>query len=198
MLVDFDQLLGIIGSGTRLRLLELLCVRARSLNELASSLGVTQQAVLKHLSMLERNGLVQQIRVGKKSRVRKIYALSDSLSIGYVFRDNILCLYIGSNGYGTKSSGNVIELIKNIEYQRSLLRMHAKVLANRLRSLVEEDLRKQAEIHNMIKNLKLSPIQAVALQCSSTIDSEKQLEQASKAFGMNLRETVKQILQSQA
>jgi len=191
LLVDFDRLLEIIGSGTRLRLLELLCVRARSLNELASGLGVTPQAVMKHLTTLERNGLVRQVRTGKKFRVRKVYALSGSLSMGYVFRDNILCLYIGSNGRTTKAPSNVPQLLKNIEYERSLLHMRTKVLANRLRNLVEEDLKKQAEIHNVIKNLKLSPMQAIVLQCSSTIDSEKQLEQASKALGMNLKDTIK-------
>jgi len=199
-LVDFDHLLGLIGSGTRLRLLELLFTRARSLNELASNLGVTQQAVMKHITILERNGLVQQVSVGKKSRVRKVYTLSGPLNMGYVFRDNILCLYIGSDGRSgkTKSTNNVLELLKNIEYERSLLRMRTKVLANRLRSLVEEDLKQQAEIHNVIKNLKLSPMQAIVLQCSSTIDSEKQLEQASKALGMNLKDTIKHLFESQA
>ena len=190
-------MLGIIGSGTRLRLLELLCSRARSLNELASNLGVTQQAVMKHITMLERTGLVQQIKAGKRSRVRKVYALSGPLSMGYVFRDSILCLYIGSNGYSAKSASNVPELLKNIEYERGLLRMRTKVLANRLRSLVEEDLKKQAEIYGAIKNLKLSPMQAIALQCSRAIDSEKQLEQASKAFGINLKDSVKHLLESQ-
>ena len=198
MLVDFDELLGIIGSGTRLRLLELLCVRARSLNELASNLGVTQQAILKHLRMLEQLDLVQEINVGRKSRVRKIYALSRPLSMGYVFRDNILCLFVGSNGKSIKSAGNVMELLKQTEYERSLLHMRAKLLANRLRSLVEEDLEKQAEIRNSIKNLKLSPIQEIALQCSNMINSERQLEQASKVLGMNLKDTAKQMLESQA
>jgi len=196
-LVDFDQLLRIIGSGTRLRLLELLCARARSLNELASNLGVTQQAVMKHITMLERNGLVQQIKADKKSRVRNVYVLSRSLSMGHVFRDNVLCLYIGSNGHSTKSASNVLELLKNIEYERSLLRMRTKVLANRLRSLVEEDLKKQAEIRSVIKNLRLSTMQAIALQCSSTMDSEKKLEQASKALGVNLKDAVKHFLESQ-
>lgn len=197
MLVDFDELVGIIGSGTRLRLLELLCVRARSLNELASNLGVTQQAILKHLHMLEHNGLIEQIKTGKKSRVRKIYALSGSLSMGYVFRDNILCLYLGFNGH-SKSADNVIEMLKQTEYERHLLRMRTKVLANRLRSLVEEDLAKQTEIRNAIKSMKLSSVQEVALRCSNTVDSERQLEQASKALGISLKDTVKQILESQA
>ncbi len=197
-MVDFDELLGIIGSGTRLRLLELLCVRARSLNELASSLGVTQQAILKHLRMLEHNGLIEQIKTGKESRVRTIYALSGSLTLGYVFRDNILCLYLGSNGHSNRSAGNVKERLKQIEYERHLLHMRTKVLANRLRSLVEEDLAKQTEIRNAVKSMKLSSIQEVALRCSNTIDSERQLEQASKALGISLKDTVKQTLESQA
>jgi predicted transcriptional regulator len=193
-------MLGIIGSGTRLRLLELLCDRARSLNELASSLGVTQQAVLKHIIVLERSGLVQQIKTGEKSRVKKVYTLSKPLTTGYLFKDNILCLYIGSNGHNTKSRtvNNIPKFLKTTEYERSLLHMRTKVLARRLRSFVEEDLRKQAEIHDVFKNMQLSPIQAIALHCSTSMDSEKQLEQASKVLGINLKEAVKQLLESQA
>lgn len=197
-MVGFDQLLEVIGSETRLRLIELLCGRARSLSELASNLHVTQQAVMKHLTMLERNGLVQQIKVGKRSRVRKVHALGRPLSVGYVFKNNILCLYIGFNGHGVKSSRNIRELLKSVEYERGLIRMHSKVLANRLRTLVEEDLRKQSEVHNAIKNLKLSPIESIALRCCSAIDSEKLLQEASKAFGMNLNEAVRHIIESQA
>ena len=69
MLLDFVNLLEIIGSGTRLHLLELLNVRARSINELARNLGVTQQAVMIHLSMLERNGIVQKVMINSKSKV---------------------------------------------------------------------------------------------------------------------------------
>jgi predicted transcriptional regulator len=181
-------------------LLELLCIRARSLNELSLNLGVTQQAVMKHITILENNGLVQQIKIGKKSRVKKVYALSEPLSIGYVFKDNILCLYIGSNGYRAKSKlpSNIMEFLKNTEYEHSLLNMHRKMLANRLRSLVKKDLKNQAEIHGVIKNLKLSPIQEIALQCFGTIDSEKELEEGSKALGTNLKDTVMRFLESQA
>ncbi|MGH9923560.1 MAG: hypothetical protein ACRD38_12495, partial [Nitrososphaerales archaeon] len=134
----------------------------------------------------------------KESRVRTIYALSGSLTLGYVFRDNILCLYLGSNGHSNRSAGNVKERLKQIEYERHLLHMRTKVLANRLRSLVEEDLAKQTEIRNAVKSMKLSSIQEVALRCSNTIDSERQLEQASKALGISLKDTVKQTLESQA
>lgn len=198
-MADFGQLLEIIGSGTRLRLLELLSVRARSLNELASNLGVTQQAVMKHISMLERNGLVQQIKVSdKKSKVKNAYTLSKPLSMGYTFKNGILCLYIGSGEHGAKPANkDILEMLRSIEYGRNLLRMRTKVLANRLRILIEEDLKMQAEANSAIKKLKPSPIQAVALKCVSAIDSEKQLEQASKAFGMNLMDKIRH-LKSQA
>lgn len=198
-MTDFGQLLEIIGSGTRLRLLELLSVRARSLNELASNLGVTQQAVMKHISMLERNGLVQQIKVSnKKSKVKNAYTLSKPLSMGYTFKNGILCLYIGSGEHDARPANkDILEMLRSIEYGRNLLRMRTKVLANRLRTMIEEDLKMQAEANSAIKKLKPSPIQAVALKCVSAIDSEKQLEQASKAFGMNLIDTIRH-LKSQA
>jgi predicted transcriptional regulator len=196
-LVNFEHLLEIVGSGTRLHLLELLGVRARSLKELASSLHVTQQAVMKHLAMLERNGLIQEISAGG-SRVRKVYALSGPLSLGYVFKDNTLCVYMGTDGHDAKSSKGTGELLKQAEYERNMIRMRAKVLANRLRTLVLEDLKKQAEIHSAIKGMKASPIEAVALSCFSALDSERVLEEASKAFGLNLREVAERALESEA
>ena len=90
MLLDFVNLLEIIGSGTRLRLLELLNVRARSINELARNLGVTQQAVMKHLAMLERNGIVQQVKINSKSKVRSVYTVSKPLTLGYTFKSLLL------------------------------------------------------------------------------------------------------------
>lgn len=162
---------------------------------MASNLGVTQQAVLKHISMLKRNGLVRQIKVSnKKSKVKNAYTLNKPLSIGYTFKNEILCLYIGSGERGARPANkDTLEMLRSIAYGRNLLRIRTKVLANRLRTMIEQDLRMQAEADSAIRKLKPSLIQAVALNCVSAIDSEKQLEMASKAFGMNLMDTIRQL-----
>lgn len=194
-MVDFSTLLEIIGSGTRLHLLELLSERARSINELARALGVTQQAIMKHLTILERNGIVQQIKLDSKSKVRSVYAISNSLSLGYIFNNGILCLYIGAGVYNASAPPD-IEMLKGVTYRRNLLRMRTKVIANRLRALVEEGLRMQAEINGAMKKLKLTPIQAIALHCFLSMDSRKNLDEASKAFGLNLRDVIKHVVES--
>lgn len=194
-MVDLNKLLEIIGSGTRLHLLELLGERARSINELARTLGVTQQAVMKHLTILERNGIVQQIKLNSKSKVRSVYAINNSLSLGYIFNNGILCLYIGSGVYNASAPAD-IEMLKGITYRRNLLHMRTKVIANRLRALVEEGLRMQAEINGAMKKLKLTPIQVIALHCFLSMDSRKNLDEASKAFGLNLRDVIKHVVES--
>lgn len=190
---DFVKLLELIGSGTRLHLLALLSARARSINELAKNLGVTQQAVMKHLTILERNGIVQQIKLNSKYKVRSVYTISKPLSLGYNFKNGVLCLYIGSGEYRAKATGG-IEKLEAIAYSRKMLRMRTKVVTNRLRALVEEDLRRQAEIDDITKKLDLTPLQTIALQCLLGMDPDKQFDEASKTFGINLRETIKDIV----
>jgi predicted transcriptional regulator len=174
-------------------LLELIAIRARSINELAGILGVTQQAVMKHLAILERNGIVQQVKVNSKSRVRIVYTTSKPLSLGYIFKNGILCLHIGSGEFSTSRSTD-IETLKEMTYTRKMLHMRTKVITNRLRTLVEEDLRMQTEIDSMMKKLGLSPIQTIAFRCFLGMDSNKNLEEASEAFGFNLRDTIKHIV----
>jgi len=195
MLLDFVNLLEIIGSGTRLRLLELLNVRARSINELARNLGVTQQAVMKHLAMLERNGIIQQVKINSKSKVRSVYTISKPLTLGYTFKNGILCLYVASREYGLNTSAD-IKALEEITYRRKLLHMRKKAITNRLRTLVEKDLSMQVEINDVMKELQLSPIQTIAMRCFLGRDSRKNLEEASKAFGFSLRDTIKHIIQS--
>ena len=182
-----------IGSVTRLRLLELLCERARSINELVRILGVTQQAVLKHLAKLEKNGLVEQVKVNSVPKVRIVYTLSKPLALGYIFRSGILCLYIGSGEYNVNSLSN-IQTLKERTFSKKMLKMRIKIVVNRLRTLVEEDLKIQSEIDCVLKELELSPVQIIAFRCLLSPNSNKALEEASKAFGFNMGDNIKHII----
>ena len=52
------MLLDVLGNDTRRRILQLLADEPRYFNQLSKDLGVSQQAVLKHLEILERLGFV--------------------------------------------------------------------------------------------------------------------------------------------
>lgn len=65
------EVFGALGDPTRLRLVETLSDgQGRSISELASGIGMSRQAVTKHLKVLEGAGLVANDRVGRESRYR--------------------------------------------------------------------------------------------------------------------------------
>ena len=66
---DVDELWAAVADPTRRRLLDALLARGEATaTTLAGDLPVTRQAVAKHLSVLERAGLVDSRRVGREVR----------------------------------------------------------------------------------------------------------------------------------
>lgn len=66
---DVDELLAAVADPTRRRLLDALLARGEATaTTLAGDLPVTRQAVAKHLSVLERAGLVDSRRLGREVR----------------------------------------------------------------------------------------------------------------------------------
>ena len=66
---DGDQLWAAVADPTRRRLLDALLARSEATaTTLAGDLPITRQAVAKHLSVLERVGLVDSRRVGREVR----------------------------------------------------------------------------------------------------------------------------------
>ncbi|MDH2901396.1 MAG: ArsR family transcriptional regulator [archaeon] len=55
---NVDVLLDVLGNDTRRRILQLLADEPRYFIQLSRELGVSQQAVLKHLEILEKNGFI--------------------------------------------------------------------------------------------------------------------------------------------
>jgi len=95
---DIDILLDVLGNDTRRRILQLLADEPRYFIQLSKDLGVSQQAVLKHLELLERHGFVSSYEEESAYAApkRKYFQLNKScmLAIGitrdaveFVFRD---------------------------------------------------------------------------------------------------------------
>ncbi|HZW56421.1 MAG TPA: helix-turn-helix domain-containing protein [Nitrososphaerales archaeon] len=95
---DIDTLLDVLGNETRRRILQLLADEPRYFIQLSKDLGVSQQAVLKHLEVLERHGFISSYESESEYAApkRKYFQLDKScmLAIGitrdaveFVFRD---------------------------------------------------------------------------------------------------------------
>ncbi len=89
---EVDRVLDILGNETRRRILHLLAEEPHYFIQISRDLRVSQQAVLKHLELLESLGLVSSFRVKSDLAApdRKYYRLSRSLylSIG-ITEDNV-------------------------------------------------------------------------------------------------------------
>ena len=83
---NIDLLLEVLGNDTRRRILQLLADEPRYFIQLSKDLGVSQQAVLKHLVLFERNGFVTSFEGDSEYAApkRKYYQLNRScmLAIG--------------------------------------------------------------------------------------------------------------------
>lgn len=75
------KLLDILGNETRRRILEILADEPKYFIQLSRELGVSQQAVLKHLTLLEDSGLITSFRAKSELAApdRKYYRLNRSL-----------------------------------------------------------------------------------------------------------------------
>jgi len=77
-----DRVLQIVGNETRRKILNLLSEEPHYISQLAKKLDVTQPAILKHLSLLEKCGLIESFwRKSPLGAARKYYRICDSVGI---------------------------------------------------------------------------------------------------------------------
>jgi predicted transcriptional regulator len=77
-----DKILQIVGNETRRKILSLLSEEPRYISEIAKKLEVTQPAILKHLSILEKANLIESFwRDSPMGAARKYYRICDSVGV---------------------------------------------------------------------------------------------------------------------
>jgi len=77
-----DNILQIVGNDTRRKILSLLSEEPHYISQIAKKLDVTQPAILKHLSLLQRAGLIENFwKKSPAGAARKYYKICDSVGI---------------------------------------------------------------------------------------------------------------------
>ena len=80
-----DKILQIVGNETRRKILSLLSEEPQYISEIAKKLEVTQPAILKHLSILEKGGLITSFwKDSPIGAARKYYRICDSIGVEIV------------------------------------------------------------------------------------------------------------------
>ena len=77
-----EQILQIVGNETRRKILTILSEKPRYISEIAKRLEVTQPAILKHLNILEKAGLIESYwRKSPVGAARKYYTICESVGL---------------------------------------------------------------------------------------------------------------------
>ena len=80
-----SELLKIVGNETRRKILSLLSEEPHYILQLSAKLNVTQPAILKHLGILEKTGLIESFeRKSKRGANRKYYKICDNVDLEIV------------------------------------------------------------------------------------------------------------------
>jgi len=140
-----DNILNIIGSPARARILQMLSDRPRSLSELAGHLNLTPQAVLKHLKMLHRAGIIEvtPIEGSRPAGVKQMIRLARPIFIDLDSQAGLEWVeaYVSTDAQGVAYEGRRIELLKALNQlgvEEAALLRRIRLLRARVRRLVKE------------------------------------------------------------
>jgi len=112
---SMDKVLQIVGNETRRRILTLLSGEPQYISQIAKKLDVTQPAILKHLSLLQKAGLIESFwRKNPLGAARKYYKISDSVGIE---------IAINPNGFRVVRRPQRMSCSKYLEIERSIKRL---------------------------------------------------------------------------
>ncbi|MBI2184430.1 MAG: helix-turn-helix domain-containing protein [Thaumarchaeota archaeon] len=135
----------IAASPIRLRLLELLQQRPRTLPELARELDLTTQAVFKHVNILAENKIVEKIILDQeeRQRPRHLYRLSATIDAVKSDEDGVFSLHLFVKPRAEESvelrrrttSKKIFEIIQDIEEEARSWRRRLRLVRQREKRL---------------------------------------------------------------
>ncbi|MCP8320041.1 MAG: helix-turn-helix domain-containing protein [archaeon] len=114
---DIDLLLDILGNETRRRIIKLIAEEPRYLLQMARELEVSQQAILKHLDLLQQHGLISMFSAESEFAApqRKYYELARSLYLRVGITRNTVRFSIDKVPYKKRELKIKISDVKGLE-----------------------------------------------------------------------------------
>ena len=172
-------LLDVLGNETRRRILGLLADEPKYFNQLAKELGVSQQAVLKHLDILEQHGLVASFRA--KSELagpdRKYFKLGRTLHLSVGIAGGLVDMDIQELGEterirGSRQLLDIYHEVKNLDQVDD----EVELVSTSDRILREIDKRVSALDEEKINLLNVRQIVMVRVHQMAQASFEQELE----------------------
>ncbi len=181
-----ESIAEIIGSAPRLKTIQLLTQRPRAVRELSELLGLTTQAVLKHLKILEQAGIVSKVAVRLRlGLVRGLYRLSAPISVRLVsgaggFAVHLLLAREGKPKAGKLEKRKLAEIFGKFEEERYFLERRLRSSAEREERAFRDLARILVEEDTLLKVSEIDPAEEALLRAS--LISEEELLKAARVM----------------
>ena len=136
--MDIDDLLSVVENPTRRRILELLVNEPSNTLRLSKEIGVSQQAVVKNLVMMERSGMVTSYRESSNmGPERTVYVPSARFTLvvdmqGGMFSVRLLPVPEDAGNVSPSEAEAALKRIKEIDEEiEKLEKMRSKLISER-------------------------------------------------------------------
>lgn len=187
-----DQLTSVMGSTARVSILEMLKLRPRCLSEMAAQLNVTQQAVIKHLKMLEDLQIVKSSDLPEDSptMVRRIYKLTTNVKYDIQLGERVSAIHgfvdmsAARSDSKAPTSGVLVDQLNDIEDEKARVRRRLRTVMERELRLVEDLFALENATEETFKAAKLDELDGILVRAYME-DGLQGSDQVSKSLKLN-------------
>ena len=172
------MLLQSLVSPARIRILQLISDRPRSLSELAKKLDVSPQATLKHIHTLEKKGLVASASIPRREgTLRRLYRPAIPINVDISVEKEALHIHILTTEIKKReireTEGNSgLDAARMIEEEKYLLRRRLRTMQERETRVFREMADISAAERALFLNLRLSEFEIAILRAYLINDDE--------------------------
>jgi predicted transcriptional regulator len=134
---SIGQLFQIIGTYNRFKMLEMLCKKPLTMDELAKMLNISIPAVLKNLTKLEEMEIISSRNMeGRGGRPKKVFYLTQKVIPKIIIDDEIQAIEF----YRVKPKPGKEEIVnkKDLELRRTMLNVKLKRLEKKKLKVIKE------------------------------------------------------------
>ncbi len=127
-MTDMDSILSIVENPTRRRILQALVREPHYPLQLSHELGISQQAIMKNLALMEREGLLESYRESSKvGPDRNFYRPTSEFSIVIDMRGNMFEVRMAANQPAEKQDQEKMLPAKTEEDEKKLEEVRARI-----------------------------------------------------------------------
>ncbi|MDG7011361.1 MAG: ArsR family transcriptional regulator [Nitrososphaerota archaeon] len=189
-----DMLEEVLSSRARLKIVDAVSVRPRTLGELSVMTGISVQGVLRHLKALAGLGLVEETRISKLApKARMVYGAT-SARIGDYSTGSFTVVKSTEESAGRQGAAKVRDL-EGASGDLLILRRRVKEETRKLGRMIDEAADEQADLSSAIRSLPLSEREKLVLEVVLTEDTlEDGARVLSEHYGIEDRTSIENTL----